>query len=194
METWQRGILGITGGNLNSELANDLGINETEGVYVNGIEDGSGADKGGIEKGDIIKEIDGIKISKFSDLVGYLGSKHPNDVVQVTYLRNGRKRTIPITLIKLETFEIKDIGLVVKNANVSELKERGLSYGVRVSRILTNNRKEYNLNGVIILKLNNQKTENIDDVKRILNRRDYNDPIEMIFADRHGEIKTYIFR
>ncbi len=190
----QRGILGITGGNLNSELANDLGINETEGVYVNGIEDGSGADKGGIEKGDIIKEIDGIKISKFSDLVGYLGSKHPNDVVQVTYLRNGRKRTIPITLIKLETFEIKDIGLVVKNANVSELKERGLSYGVRVSRILTNNRKEYNLNGVIILKLNNQKTENIDDVKRILNRRDYNDPIEMIFADRHGEIKTYIFR
>ena len=53
---------------------------------------------------------------------------------------------------------------------------------------------KYNLNGIIILKLNDEKTENIEDVKRILNRRDYNDPIKMIFADRQGEINTFIFR
>ena len=99
----QRGILGITGGSLNSEIAYRLGVAETEGVYVNGIEEGSGADKGGIERGDIIKQVDGQKISKFSDLAGYLGSKHPNDVVEVTLLRNGTQKTIPITLVKLET-------------------------------------------------------------------------------------------
>ena len=190
----QRGILGIRGGNLNSEIAEELGVNEAEGVYVNGIEDGSGADKGGIEKGDIIKEIDGFKVSKFSDLVGYLGSKHPNDVVQVTLLRNGNEKTVPVTLIKLETYEIKDLGLEVKKANASELEERGLTYGIKVSRILTDDMDKYNLNGIIILKLNDEKTENIEDVKRILNSRDYNDPIKMIFADRQGEINTFIFR
>ena len=35
-------------GNLNSDLAEKLGVNETQGVYVGGIEKGSGADKGGI--------------------------------------------------------------------------------------------------------------------------------------------------
>ena len=190
----QRGILGITGGSLNSEIANRLGIDETEGVYVNGIEEGSGADKGGIERGDIIKEIDGQKIGKFSDLSGYLGSKHPNDVVQVTLLRDGTQKTISVTLIKLETYEIEALGLEVKNTNKSELKERNISYGVRVSRVLTNDMKGYNLEGIIILKLNDHIVKNIEDVKNIMNRSDRNDPIEMTFANRNGKISTFIFR
>ena len=190
----QRGILGITGGSLNSEIAKRLGVDETEGVYVNGIEEGSGADKGGIERGDIIKEIDGQKIGKFSDLSGYLGSKHPNDVVQVTLLRDGTQKTISVTLIKLETYQIEALGLEVKNTNKSELKERNLSYGVRVSRVLTNDMKDYNLEGIIILKLNDKIVKNIEDVKSIMNSSDRNNPIEMTFANRNGKISTFIFR
>ncbi len=190
----QRGILGITGGSLNSEIANRLGVDETEGVYVNGIEEGSGADKGGIERGDIIKQIDGQKIGKFSDLAGYLGSKHPNDVVEVTLLRDGNQKTIPITLIKLETYEIEALGLEVKNTSKSELKERNLSYGVRVSRVLTNDMRDYNLEGTIILKLNDKVVKNIEDVKNVINRIDRDAPIEMTFANRNGKISTFIFR
>src|SRR5690606_16926134 len=79
----QRGILGIQVGNLNSDLAKKLGVDETQGVYVGGIEKGSGADKGGIKEGDIIKQLDGVRVTKFADLAGYLGSKRPNDVVEV---------------------------------------------------------------------------------------------------------------
>jgi len=189
----QRGILGITGGSLNSEIANRLGVDETEGVYVNGIEEGSGAEKGGIERGDIIKQIDGQKIGKFSDLAGYLGSKHPNDIVEVTLLRDGTQKTIPITLIRLETYEIEALGLEVKNTNKSELTERNIDYGVRVSRVLTNDMKGYNLEGIIILKLNDHIIKNIDDVKNIINKSDKDDPIEMTFANRNGKISTFIF-
>ena len=153
----QRGILGIQGGSLNSKIANYLGIDETEGVYVDRIEKGSGADKSGIKKGDIIMGIDGIKIGKFSDLVGYLGSKHPNDVVQVTLLRDGNKKVIPVTLVKFEFFEIEDLGLEIKNSTQSELLERGVTYGVKVTRILNKDMEQYNLVGIIILKLNGQK-------------------------------------
>lgn len=190
----QRGVLGIQGGSLNSKIANYLGIDETEGVYVDRIEKGSGADKSGIKKGDIIMGIDGIKIGKFSDLVGYLGSKHPNDVVQVTLLRDGNKKVIPVTLVKFESFEIEDLGLEIKNSNQSELLERGVTYGVKVTRILNKDMEQYNLVGIIILKLNGQKVRDIDDARRIMQVRNSNDPIKMTFADTQGEINTFIFR
>ena len=190
----QRGILGITGGTLNSERAKLFGTSETEGVYVNGIEEGSGADKGGIRKGDIIKELDGYKIAKFSDLAGYLGSKRPDDIVDAAVLRDGRKRVIPVTLVKLEVFELEELGLEVKNANKDLLRRMGLSGGVQVSRALSRDMQKYDLSGIVITKINDIKVNNIDDVKRVMNRRDYGDDIKMTFLDQEGELNTYIFR
>jgi len=190
----QRGILGIQGGSLNSKRAEALGIDETEGVYVAGIEKGSGADKGGIREGDIIKKIDNFKIGKFSDLAGYLGSKRPNDVVDVTVLRNGSRRVIPVTLVKLEVYEIDDLGLEVKNATESELSLRGIQYGVKVNRALTNDMARYGLEGIIITKINDETVKNIDDLKKIMNRRDYNEPIKMTFVNERGELNSFIFR
>jgi len=190
----QRGILGITGGNLNSNIANQLGIDETEGVYVDGVESGSGADKGGIEKGDIIKNIDGQKIGKFSDLVGYLGSKHPNDTVQVTLLRDGSEKTVPVTLVKLDTYEIEYLGLEIRNSNPSELNNYGVDHGVKISKALNKTMKSYGLENVIILKLNDYSISNIEDVKQIMNQRNTNEPVKMTFANKNGEVNTFIFR
>ena len=190
----QRGILGIQGGSLNSKRAEALGVKETEGVYVAGIEKGSGADKGGIKEGDIIKKIDNYKIAKFSDLAGYLGSKRPNDVVDVTVLRNGSQKVIPVTLVKLEVYEVDELGIEVKNATESELSLRGLKYGVKVNRALTNDMKYYDLEGIIITKINDQEVKDIDDVKKIMNRRNYNEPIKMTFVNERGELNSFIFR
>jgi len=190
----QRGILGITGGNLNSNIANQLGIDETEGVYVDGVESGSGADKGGIEKGDIIKEIDGLKIEKFSDLAGYLGSKHPNDTVQVTVLRDGLNKKILVTLVKLNTYEIEYLGLEVKDSNPTELNNYGVDHGVKVSRVLNKTMKSYGLENIIILKLNDYSVSSIEDVKQIMNQHNYNEPVKMTFASENGEVNTFIFR
>ncbi len=190
----QRGILGINGGTLDSRFANQLGINEVGGVYVSAVEKGSGADKGGIQEGDIIKELDGYDIGKFSDLAGYLGSKRPNDIVDVTVLRDGRQKIIPVTLIKLETLQVDDLGLEVRNVSQSRLQERGVSYGVEVTRTLTRDMSQYDLRGIIITKINDQEVKNIDDVRTAMNRRNNNDPIKMTFVDNDGEMNTFIFR
>ena len=190
----QRGILGISGGNLNTRIADELGIDESEGVYVNTVEKGSGAEISGIEKGDIIKGIDGQKIGKFSDLVGYLGSKHPNDIVNVTVSRDGNEKMVPVTLIKLETYKLDYLGLEIKNTKPSELESLGVEYGVKVSRALNENLKDYGLEGSIILKLNDEKVNNIEDAKYIMNKRNSNQPIKMTFANKQGEINSFIFR
>ena len=190
----QRVILGIAGGNLNTRIANELGIDESEGVYVNTVEEGSGADISGIKKGDVIKGIDGKKVGKFSDLVGYLGSKHPNDVVGLKILRDGNEKIIPVTLIKLETYKIDYLGLEIKNTNTKELESFGLEYGVKVSSALNKNLKEYGLEGTIIIRLNDKKIKNIEDAKDIMNARNNSSPIKMTFANKQGDINSFIFR
>ena len=51
----KKGILGISSINTNSKYALENGINEIEGVYVGGVEDGMGAADAGIQEGDVIK-------------------------------------------------------------------------------------------------------------------------------------------
>ena len=69
----QQAILGITGGTLNPEAAkqNDLAI--SQGVYINSVAEG--AEKAGLKRGDLITEIDGVNIRKFSDLTSYIRTK-----------------------------------------------------------------------------------------------------------------------
>ena len=190
----QQGILGIRASTLNSRLAKEYGVTETQGVYVAGIEKGSGADLGGIKEGDVIQKLDGYQIGKFSDLAGYLGTKRPNDVIDVTVSRNGTTKIIPVTLVKLETYEIDYLGLEVKNASKTDLRDRGVKNGVIVTRALTRDIAQYNLSGVLITGINDQKVTDINDVKRIMSQRNFNAPIKVTFLNQEGDMNTFIFR
>ena len=96
----QKGLLGVRGVALKSSYSRQLNIDETEGFYIDEIEEGYGADTAGLTRGDIIKSIDGFKINRFSDLSGYLSSKRPGDKVEVNFVREGRLKTAIVTLKK----------------------------------------------------------------------------------------------
>ena len=96
----QKGLLGVRGVALKSSYSRQLNINETEGFYIDEIEEGFGADSAGLTRGDIIKSVDGFKINRFSDLSGYLSSKRPGDRVEVIFAREGKLKTVIVTLKK----------------------------------------------------------------------------------------------
>ena len=96
----QKGLLGVRGVALKSSYSRQLNINETEGFYIDEIEEGYGAGSAGLTRGDIIKSVDGFKINRFSDLSGYLSSKRPGDKVEVNYVRDGKLKTAIVTLKK----------------------------------------------------------------------------------------------
>ena len=96
----QKGLLGVRGVALKSSYSRQLNINETEGFYIDEIEEGFGAGSAGLTKGDIIKSVDGFKINRFSDLSGYLSSKRPGDKVELNYVRDGKLKTAIVTLKK----------------------------------------------------------------------------------------------
>jgi len=97
----QKGLLGVRGVALKSSYSKQLNLTDTEGFYIDIIEPGFGADLAGLKKGDIIKEIDGIKINKFSDLSGYLSTKRPGDQVNVIYSRENKLNRTIVTLQKV---------------------------------------------------------------------------------------------
>lgn len=189
----QQGILGIRGVQA-SKLPAEMQVNTTEGVYVDQVEQGSGAEKAGIRKGDVINRIDDVAIRKFSDLSGYIGSKRPDDVVKVQVLREGDEKVLNVRLTKYETFQIKAIGLEVTNASPEDLQKNKAENGVKITRGLTPQMQNESLSGTIITAIDNIPVNDIDDVKRIMSQRDPSDPITVTFVAPNGEKQKYVWR
>lgn len=192
----QKGILGISGSGLNSTIANEIGITQTEGVYIAGVEEESGADKAGLQEGDVIKRIDNIKISKFSDLTGYISSKRPGDKVNVAYERDGTIKTVPVTLTKNENYVIAGLGLTVKNLSDKDKKAFKTSKGVKITKEASfYNRQNLDLAGKILIAINDQTVNSVDDVKSAMQgvNTGYNTRNVLVVINQKGEKERYFF-
>lgn len=189
----QQGILGIRGMQA-ARAAQQLDLDVSEGVYVDEVEEGSGAAKAGIASGDVIKQIDNVIIRKFADLSGYINSKRPEDVVKVTVLRDGDQKTFDVKLTKYEVYQIKAIGLEVTNASKEDLKRNKAANGVKITRGLTPQMQNEDLYGTIITEIDNIPVKNVKDVEKIMSRRSPSDPISVTFISPNGEKQKYVWR
>ena len=192
----QNGILGVIGTELNSKNSEELGIEQTEGFYVNDVQENSGAEISGIQKGDIIKSIDDIKISKFSDLKGFLNTKSPNDVVEVKIMRKSKIKIVKVKLEKLTTIDIPIIGTLAE-LKAEELKKYGHDYGLKLTELSQYYKEEWISDGVdkgsLITAINDVKLNTIADVKKALNKS--SDQIKRItIIKNNGEKMVYRFR
>jgi len=190
----QRGILGVEGGELNSKASQELGINDTEGFYISKVTKNSGAEKAGLKKGDIIKKLDTQKISSFSELTGYINSKRPNDKVQVTFVRDGETKTVPVTLIKNEMVTTEFKGLELEDIDAGDKRKFRIGYGVRIKDINNENLKPYydQLKGNIILSVDNVKATDVQTLSKFLNKKDENQSVNIQMINRIGQVVQII--
>ncbi|ANH61422.1 trypsin-like peptidase domain-containing protein [Dokdonia donghaensis] len=189
----QKGILGVTGGTLNAAIAEDQDLSTTEGFYVASVEYESGAEQAGITTGDIIKKLDNVNITKFSDLSGYINTKRPNDIIQVEILRDDELITLPVKLVKSVTFDIERLGIQVKNASPKDLNKYKAKNGVVISQTLTEAMKRYRIEGLVISEIDDVMVNSIDDVKEIFKNKSANEPVSIVFVDQKGERNRFIF-
>ncbi|WP_298348221.1 trypsin-like peptidase domain-containing protein [uncultured Dokdonia sp.] len=189
----QKGILGVTGGTLNAAIAKDQDLNTTEGFYVASVEYESGAEQAGITTGDIIKKLDNVNVTKYSDLSGYINTKRPNDIIQVEILRDDELMTLPVKLVKSVTFDIERLGIQVKNASPKDLDKYKAKNGVVISDKLGESMKNYDIVGLVISEIDDVMVNSIDDVKEIFKNKSANEPVSIVFNDRKGERNRFIF-
>lgn len=107
-----RSWLGIAGPpELDTALADELGLHSTGGAYVNFVFPGGPADEAGIvgaseasdgtlqPGGDLIVAVDGIAVNSFDDLLDYLSKEtRVGQAVRLTVVRGAESRTISVTL------------------------------------------------------------------------------------------------
>jgi len=193
----QNGFLGVTGTALNNSIAKEFSTDEIEGFYINSVEKYSGADLAGIKKGDIIKFIDEIKISKFSDLKGYLSTKRPNDLVMVHLVSDNKRKKIKVRLNKNERISFNVIG-ILKNLSEEELKKYNKSSGVKISDFNKRYEKYWRDYGIeignIINSINGVDIKSISDVQNILNDMNNYDPLRVEITNSNGEMERFNFR
>jgi len=119
-------------------------------------------------------------------------------VVQVTLLRDGEKRVVPVTLIKNISYIVPQIG-TLKKASPRELKAYGAEYGVKLSLLTSIDYYNRYWNkvgiheGVIITALDGDPIYGIEDVERIMSNRSPNDPITIDLINKAGDKERYSF-
>ena len=184
----QRGLLGVTGQSLNSQNSNELGIDITEGFYINDTDPNMGAHIAGIRKGDIIQQIDNVKINKFADLSGYLNSKRPGDKLNVKIFRNNKSLNIGVQL-KRSTY-VQFYGMQLKDASESELDELNAENGIKV--VINRNGTLFRMgirSGYILTEINNTQISNTSELKSF----ERADIFQITFVDLNGEKEKLIF-
>lgn len=180
--TVQRAVVGIIGGDVKNyvdverEKGNEVDLGTMSGIYVDKVvEDGAAADAG-IEKGDVIIEVDGQKVTKMAELQEIIAMKRPGDKVTITYLHNKKKQVKSVTL-KNEQGNVK----VIKNADIDVLganfreitdaqkQQLGISYGLEVIKVSSGRMKEAGISQrFIIQRINDEPVKTIDDLQKIV--------------------------
>ncbi|MBL4649588.1 MAG: trypsin-like peptidase domain-containing protein [Aureispira sp.] len=96
----KRAFLGIMIQSVDSDMAKELGLAITEGVYVSELIEGGAAIKSELNTGDVITKINGISTSSVPKLQEQIGSRDPGDDIIVTVNRKGKAKNI---VVKLKT-------------------------------------------------------------------------------------------
>jgi serine protease Do len=93
-----RGQLGVMVGPLTDDVVKALKLDNSNGAIVSDVTAGSGAEKAGIQAGDIILGYDGKTINQGADLPPLVGMTKPGTKVPLVILRDGKKQTVQVTI------------------------------------------------------------------------------------------------
>ncbi|WP_127470509.1 DegQ family serine endoprotease [Thiomicrorhabdus aquaedulcis] len=141
-----RGFLGVQVQEVTSDLSESFGLTKPMGALVGETFPNTPAQKAGIESGDIILEFDGKIIEKSSDLPPIVGVTPVNKKVDVKLLRQGKEKTVSLTLVSLEQAEMSSdaqasqhisnrFGATVEDIDKNVLNDLKLPFGVMVSNV-----------------------------------------------------------
>ncbi len=188
----QRGILGVEGGELNAEAAKKYGIKQTEGFYVNKVNKNSGAEKVGIEKGDIIVKLDDTKIASSAEMATVINTKRPNDIVKVSLIRDGKNMALNVPLTKKELIAYEFNGIEFEELDAIDKKRFNLKNGIKIKQVTNEDYKEYadDLKGSIVTRVDNMLVTDMESVSSYLAKKETNEKTRYLIIAKNGQKYT----
>jgi serine protease Do len=112
-----RGRIGVEIGAIPRNALDEFGLKSRDGALVSAVSPGGAADKAGMEPGDVIVAYNGKAIKNSNELVSMVTATRPGTSVPVRLVRDGRERTITVTVDELD--------LEAEQGNNQQSRDRG---------------------------------------------------------------------
>lgn len=161
----RRGLLGVTGQDIDSGLAEAMNLDVSQGAFVSEVTPDSAAEKGGLQAGDIITEIDGRTLASFQALRAKIASSGAGAEHELTIIRKGKRQKVSVVLgdATQNVVVAKEIHAALEGATLTNGKTKQGDSGVVISEL--ENRSPAALIGLqdgdVIIGINRKKVDNI---------------------------------
>lgn len=179
---------------------------KANGLYINGVYKGYGAEKAGIKRGDLLLSVNSDPVQSFDEVVRTLDKHKPGDNVDVTVIRNNQSQKITATVSEYPEFlkyysmqwfrEMEEKGFEgkIKRATLGAAIEPVWDrYAVKVTGLSENSGAEKAgiETGDIILKMDNYEFATIEELKYYLSKYNPGDMVTLSIL-HNGEPRTVI--
>ena len=124
-------------------MSDNKNVNSTDGAYVGTVAPDGAAAKAGIKKGDIIKKINNVPISSWSELQGTVASLNAGDKIDITYKRDGKEYSTS-AILKADQGTYQNVaannlgellGAELEDADKKMAQRNGAEGGIRIKKI-----------------------------------------------------------
>lgn len=147
-----RGFVGVNIQDLTPALAQEFDVKEAKGVLVAGVSPKSPAAKAGLRDGDIITEFNEKPVKDARHLKLQVASTAPGSTVPIKVLRDGKSRTVEVTVKELPGSEVASNRIPTDSDEASDAL-----HGVEVGDITPATRRQFKLpseiEGAVVLQV-----------------------------------------
>ncbi|MCB1123124.1 MAG: trypsin-like peptidase domain-containing protein, partial [Verrucomicrobiae bacterium] len=173
----RRGFLGVSISDLTPDLAEAFKIQETKGVLINDVEEGSAADNGGMERGDVVVSVDGKPVDSSNEFRLMIGHTLPGTKVVLEVIRESKKKTLTIEVGQASGRFAMSANELIEGVEVSQItEEQAKEYripltvnGLLITAVSAESPYARNLvEGMVIMEINDQKLTTIREAREAL--------------------------
>ncbi|MDC9589216.1 Do family serine endopeptidase [Xenorhabdus sp. XENO-10] len=166
----KRGILGIKGTEMTSDIAQALKVEAQQGAFVSEVIPKSAAAKAGIKPGDVLVSFDGKKMNSFAELRAKIGTTAVGKEVRIGLLRKGKPLEVTVALDNSdgESTKAEKLSIALQGASLSNGTIKN-TQGIKVDSIAPNSPAAmFGLQkNDLIVGANNVRVRNISELRKI---------------------------
>ncbi len=164
-----RGVLGVAGRSVNSELVKAMELETNQGGFIEQVTPDSAADEAGIKPGDVIVKVNGKSIKTFNELRGKIGSIGAGKDVKLTIVRNGDEKRFTVKLKQSQASNVA-AATIHRMFEGAELENNTSNSGVIVKEIEEDSAAELVglQSGDLITAINRTRIKNVAELRSYL--------------------------
>lgn len=198
-----RGWLGVYIQDVNRDLALSLGLSSPRGALIAQVQEGSPAEKSGLQAGDVIVKFNGEDILESGDLPHEVGLLNPGSKAEAVIIRDGKKKELTVKVGALPGDEhIQEtasstggdsLGLTVEQISKKDAVDLGISGGVVVEQVFPDSPAQRTglRAGDVIVQLGSVMIDDLGDYKKAVGQMPEGKPVALrFFRDGRAIFRT----